>query len=171
MFFLYIWLVQMVHIFPPVSSVKSVSGPMASTTTLKYGPQISLSHVTMKGGGEGGSGPLHSKRLWKRAFFFLQPSLFRIMSRALELQIDFNSTIGNRSISITPQGHGWPTTRIGPGDYMCHNASFYQFKGGGFMDFWREDLSCMHCNPQWEDGWHQYAPITRRISSAKCHQK
>ena len=45
---------------------------MASTTTLKYGPKISLSHVTMKGGG---SGPLHSKRLWKRAFFLLQPSL------------------------------------------------------------------------------------------------
>ena len=45
---------------------------MASTTTLKYGPKISLSHVTMKGGG---SELLHSKRLWKRAFFLLQPSL------------------------------------------------------------------------------------------------
>ena len=33
-----------------VSSVKSVSRPMASTTTLKYGPKISLSHGTTKGG-------------------------------------------------------------------------------------------------------------------------
>ena len=43
---------------------------MASTTTLKYGPKISLSHV--KGGGRG-SGPLHSKRLWKRVFFWRPP--------------------------------------------------------------------------------------------------
>ena len=46
---------------------------MASITTLKYGPKILLSHVTMKG--ERGSGPLHSKRLWKRAFFCSPPLL------------------------------------------------------------------------------------------------
>ena len=33
------------------SSVKSVSGPNASTATLKYGPNILIAHGTTKGGG------------------------------------------------------------------------------------------------------------------------
>ena len=46
---------------------------MASTTTLKYGPKISLSHVTMKGGGGGGPDPFIVKDYEKGPF--LQPSL------------------------------------------------------------------------------------------------
>ena len=45
-----------VHIFPSVSSVKSVSGPMASTATFKFGLQISKSHGPTRGGGGGGGG-------------------------------------------------------------------------------------------------------------------
>ena len=46
---------------------------MASTTTLKYGPKISLSHVTMRGGG--GPDPFIVKDYEKGPFLFLQPSL------------------------------------------------------------------------------------------------
>ena len=49
------------------SSVKSVSGPNASTATLKYGPNILIAHGTTKGGGV--AGPLSSKRLLKGTFF------------------------------------------------------------------------------------------------------
>ena len=41
---------------------------MASTTTLKYGPKISLSHVTMKGGG--GPDPFIVKDYENGPFFF-----------------------------------------------------------------------------------------------------
>ena len=61
------------HSFTFVSSVKSVSGPMASTTTLKYGPKISLSHVTMKGGGRGGPDPFIVKDYENGPFFFEYP--------------------------------------------------------------------------------------------------
>ena len=61
------------HSFTFVSSVKSVSGPMASTTTLKYGPKISLSHVTMKGGG--GPDPFIVKDYEKGPFFAALPKL------------------------------------------------------------------------------------------------
>ena len=57
------------------SSVKSVSGPNASTATLKYGPNILIAHGTTKGGGGGVAGPLSSKRLLKGTFFFWTPSL------------------------------------------------------------------------------------------------
>ena len=53
------------------SSVKSVSGPNASTATLKYGPNILIAHGTTKGGGV--AGPLGSKRLLKGTFFLLDP--------------------------------------------------------------------------------------------------
>ena len=42
---------------------------MASTTTLKYGPKISLSHVTIKGGGGGGPDPFIVKDYEKGPFF------------------------------------------------------------------------------------------------------
>ena len=60
-----------------LSSLKSVSGPMASTTTLEYGPKISQSHVTMKGGGEGPD-PFIVKDYEKGPFF--QPHLSQIVS-------------------------------------------------------------------------------------------
>ena len=44
---------------------------MASTTTLKYGPKISLSHVTMKGGG--GPDPFIVKDYEKGPFFAAIP--------------------------------------------------------------------------------------------------
>ena len=44
---------------------------MASTTTLKYGPKISLSHVTMKGGG--GPDPFIVKDYEKGPFFAAFP--------------------------------------------------------------------------------------------------
>ena len=51
---------------------------MASTTTLKYGPKISLSHVTTKGGwgGEGGPDPFVVKDYEKGPFF--NTSLIRL---------------------------------------------------------------------------------------------
>ena len=58
--------------------MKSISGPMPSTTILKYGPKISLSHVTMKGGG--GPDPFIVKDYEKGPFIFLQPSLSRFRS-------------------------------------------------------------------------------------------
>ena len=54
-------------------SVKSVLGRMVSTTILKYGPNILITHVTTKG--EGVAGPLSSKRLLKKSFFFGPPPL------------------------------------------------------------------------------------------------
>ena len=48
-------------------SVKSVSRPMASTTTKILTKKFHFPTGLWRGGG---SGPLHSKRLWKRAFFF-----------------------------------------------------------------------------------------------------
>ena len=48
-------------------SVKSVSRPMASTTTKISTKKFHFPTGLWRGGG---SGPLHSKRLWKRAFFF-----------------------------------------------------------------------------------------------------
>ena len=51
---------------------------MASTTTLKYGPKISLSHVTMKGWGRGGPDPFIVKD-YENGPFFLQPSLIIII--------------------------------------------------------------------------------------------
>ena len=59
------------HFFLFVSSVKSILGPMASTATLEYGPNILIAHGTTKGGG--GAGPLRSKRLLKGTFFFGTP--------------------------------------------------------------------------------------------------
>ena len=47
---------------------------MASTKTLKYGPKISLFHVTMKGG-EGGSDPFIVKDYEKGPFFAAFPKL------------------------------------------------------------------------------------------------
>ena len=51
-----------VHIFPSVSSVKSVSGPMASTATFKFGLKILKSHGPTKGGGH--SGPIKSTSIF-----------------------------------------------------------------------------------------------------------
>ena len=51
-----------VHIFPSVSSVKSVSGPMTSTATFEFGLQISKSHGSTKGGG-GCRSKLHGSKV------------------------------------------------------------------------------------------------------------
>ena len=56
-----------------VSSVKSVSRPMASTTTKILTKKISLSHGTTKGGG-GGPDPFVVKD-YKKGLFLLMPSL------------------------------------------------------------------------------------------------
>ena len=50
---------------------------MASTTTWKYGPKISLSHVTMKGGG--GPDPFIVKDYEKGPFFAALPNKAYVM--------------------------------------------------------------------------------------------
>ena len=69
-----IWDLFFVHIFPSVSSVKSILGPMASTATFKFGLQISKAHGPTKGEGEWGVRGLSSQGLLKGPLFLL-PSL------------------------------------------------------------------------------------------------
>ena len=58
-------------------SVKSVSRPMASTTTKILTKKISLSHGTTKGGAGGGGPDPFVVKDYKKGIFFLMPSLIR----------------------------------------------------------------------------------------------
>ena len=58
---------------------------MASTTTSKYGPKISLSHVTMKGGG--GPDPFKVKDYEKGPFFCSPPLTLNRVELVLKLDL------------------------------------------------------------------------------------
>ena len=101
---------------------------MASTTTLKYGPKISLSHVTMKGGGRGGPDPFIVKDYEKGPFFCCSPPLLLHLSLYLYLYLtahiyeNFNLYLQRSCKDL------WLPHRVeGGGDDVQHKHDIYHY--------------------------------------------
>ena len=95
---------------------------MASTTTLKYGPKISLSHVTMKGGGGGGPDPFIGKD-YENGPFFLQPSLIIMLMILMRMiQKAIMAWVGDKM-----PGMGFLLQTLLPVQHMCVHINRLKF--------------------------------------------